>query len=144
MPWAARHRPPRPYRFTGRRPRPLHNDPSPRRSTHDPGRINAAAAGDTVLVSCGTYHEHHVVLRSGVTLRSEGGNPACATIDAQGIDRVLIGDGLAFGTLIEGFTLTGSAFVLSPWAPVLCRGGEPSFARCIFADNLAPGLQVLW
>ena len=85
--------------------------------------LNASGVGDTVLVACGTYQEHDVILRSGVTLRSVGGDPSCVTIDAQGIGRILIGEGLASGTRIEGFTLTGSGLVPF-WGAVLCRGGQ--------------------
>ena len=45
--------------------------------------INAASAGDTVLVACGTYHERNIGMRSGVCLLSETGQAECATIDAQ-------------------------------------------------------------
>jgi len=102
--------------------------------------INASSAGDTVLVACGTYLEHDIVLRSSVTLRSEGGEPGCVTINAQGLGRVLSGQDLAPETRIEGLTLTGGALVLPYWGAVLCRGGSPSFSSCLFADNAGAGL----
>lgn len=55
--------------------------------------IDAAdgSAGDTVLISCGTYHESIIVVRgkSGIIIRSESGDPDCVTIDADGAGRVL-------------------------------------------------------
>ena len=45
--------------------------------------LDAASAGDTVLVSCGTYHEHDLTMTSGVTLLGETGEPSCVIIDTE-------------------------------------------------------------
>ena len=50
--------------------------------------ISMAAAGDTVLVACGTYYEHDIDLRNGVTVRGATDEPGCVVVDAQGQDRV--------------------------------------------------------
>jgi hypothetical protein len=36
--------------------------------------LDAAVAGDTVLVGCGTYYEHDLTVMLGITLRSETGD----------------------------------------------------------------------
>ena len=44
--------------------------------------VDSAAVGDTLEIACGTYYEHHIVVKSGLVLRSETGQPECVTIDA--------------------------------------------------------------
>ena len=126
--------------------------------------IDAAVGGDTVLVACGTYFEHGIYLgRSGIVLRSEGGDADCVTIDAQQRGQVMYCEDLDSTTRIEGFTITGGyaqqgggmlCWMASP-AIVDCdvaeneayEGGggvssfygSPSFLRCTFRDNSARG-----
>lgn len=50
--------------------------------------IDSATAGDVIEMACGTYNESRdistlLMPRSGVTFRSETGDPACVVIDAQ-------------------------------------------------------------
>ncbi len=45
--------------------------------------LAAAAAGDTVLVACGTYYEHGLSPRESCLIRGEGGSADCVVIDAQ-------------------------------------------------------------
>ena len=45
--------------------------------------LDAASAGDTVLVSCGTCYERDLTMTSGVTLLGENGEPEGAIIDAE-------------------------------------------------------------
>ena len=113
----------------------IHPDGSGDAATIQAG-IEAAASGDTVLVSCGTYTEHDILLSTvGLVVRSESGQPDCVTIDAQRLGRVLYGQGLDATTRIEGFTLTGGSSD---------RGGgggfsaaSPVIADCLFIDNLS-------
>ncbi len=73
------------------------------------GGINAAAAGDTVVVACGTYYEHDIIMRSGVCLTSETGQPDCVTIDALRLGRVFYYKEVE-GPELRGFTITGGGF----------------------------------
>jgi hypothetical protein len=70
------------------------------------GGLALAAGGDTVVVACGTYHEHDVAMPFGVHLRSESGEPSCVTIDAQGQGRVMLCSRVS-NVQIVGFTFTG-------------------------------------
>ncbi len=70
--------------------------------------IDAASAGDTVLVECGTYYEHDIEMKSGVCLQSETGEAECVTIDAQGQGGVMWASHLDEATEVRGFTITGA------------------------------------
>jgi hypothetical protein len=69
--------------------------------------IDAALAGDEVLVACGTYLEHDIQMKSGITLRGETGEAGCVILDAQQLGRVMIGQELDENTFISGITFTG-------------------------------------
>ena len=73
--------------------------------------IDVATAGDTVLVACGTYYEHDVVMLAGISLVGSGSDADCVTIDAQQQGRVLFCDGLAAETRVRNLTLTGGMAV---------------------------------
>jgi hypothetical protein len=96
--------------------------------------IDFARSGDTVLVACGTYHEHALALKSGVTVRSASGEADCVTVDGDFLDGVVTAQDLAGGRL-EGLTIThghhyrggGIALVNSP----------VEIANCVLHGNTA-------
>jgi hypothetical protein len=90
------------------------------------GALTAAASGDTVLVSCGTYYEHDLEMKSGVRLISETGDSDCATIDALRHGRVMYCDGLESGSLVRGFTLANGR--LTSESP---GGGDGGAIYCV-------------
>jgi parallel beta-helix repeat protein len=98
--------------------------------------IDAAAPDDTVLVACGTYNEHDIVVRSGVYLKSETGYADCVTIDAcdQGGVMSCVGEGDPIR--IEGFTITGGR---SPQygGGLYCDSARVTLARCNIIGNSA-------
>lgn len=99
--------------------------------------LGIAQAGDTVLVSCGTYFEHDLTVPSGVVLRSETGQPDCVTIDAQQGGRVLHCPSSSTATLIEGLTLTGGYTTGSGGGAYVAWEARPTFRRCVIAGNEA-------
>jgi hypothetical protein len=97
--------------------------------------IDSAAAGDVVEVACGTYLEHDLVLKAGVTLRSETGLADCVTIDAQALGRVFVCHDDSEPTTIEGFTATGG--LANFGAGLISTAEGLSIANCLFVDNEA-------
>ena len=69
--------------------------------------IDAADAGDTVIVSCGNYFEHDIEMKPGVALLSESLTPDCVSIDAQSLGRVMSLSDAGTSTVIRGFTFMG-------------------------------------
>lgn len=101
--------------------------------------LDSAAAGDTVLVVCGTYYEHDLEMQSDVCLRGESGDWTCATIDAQRQGRVLACTDAGAATRIEGLTLTGGG-TIEPEESVSGAGlrllnSPVTVARCRITNN---------
>ncbi len=114
--------------------------------------VDSAGAGDTVLVACGIYHDcthwllevehwHCVIMKSGICLRSETGEPDCVTIDAQQkpSSRVIYCGGVDETASIEGFTITGGCTGDADSYPfgagVYCENSSPSIVSCFFSEN---------
>ncbi|MCK4548023.1 MAG: right-handed parallel beta-helix repeat-containing protein [Candidatus Eisenbacteria sp.] len=98
--------------------------------------IDSAAAGDTVLVACGTYYEHDIDMKSDIWLRSESGDPDCVTVHAQNMGPVIICRNLPATAWIEGFTFTegqGGEY----GGGVLCERSSPTLMNCLFNVNRA-------
>ena len=103
--------------------------------------IDAASAGDTVLVACGTYYEHDIVMKSGVYLTSETGFADCATIDAQSLGRGIDCTGVDSAASVVGFTVTGGhveGYRAGVGGGILCRSdSDPVVVNCSFLGNYA-------
>jgi len=95
--------------------------------------IAAALPGDVVEVACGTYYESFIVMKSGVTLRGETGDPACVTVDAQHLDRVFHCQGMNSDTRIEGITITHGLEDAS--GGLWCVSSTMTIENCVFVEN---------
>ena len=127
--------------------------------------IDSAAVGDTVLVACGTYYEHDIVMKSDIHLGGETGDADCVTIDAQGLGRAMYSSSSSSSTSIAGITfangnigsesgdygggiyadyadlqLTNCRFLGNAAAVgggAYLKSGTPTVSNCIFAGNSA-------
>lgn len=102
--------------------------------------LAAAASGDVIEVACGTYHEYGLVMKSGVTLRSESGDPACVTVDGDSLGRIFLCSGVSAITRIEGITIRGGRTAGYAnelrGAGMLCDGGAAlTISHCVFEEN---------
>jgi hypothetical protein len=101
--------------------------------------MNSAAAGDTVLVACGTYYEHDISwTTSGITLRSETGEPDCVTVDAQGLGRgFYVNTGMSSFARMEGLTVTGGNAGASYGGGMYWYQSDPNpqVVKCVFTGN---------
>ncbi len=97
--------------------------------------IDSARAYDAVVVDCGTYFEHDVVLKPGVTLESATGVADCVTIDAGGLGRVMDLDSVPSQSRIEGLTLTGG--LASDGGALRLVGSSPDIVGCVVSGNSA-------
>ena len=102
--------------------------------------LDAAAAGDEVVVGPWTYPEAINFHGKAAYLRSSDG-PAVTIIDAQGNGSVVTcASGEGPGTVLEGFTITGGS---GTWCGTLCgagmynSGSSPTVTNCTFIGNSA-------
>jgi parallel beta-helix repeat protein len=99
--------------------------------------IDAASYGDTVVVACGTYYEHDIVMKSGVCLRSETGQADCVTVDAQQMSRVFMCNGVDSSARVEGLTITGGSLDgYNHGGGMYCLNSSPTVVDCVFHNNV--------
>ncbi len=109
------------------------------------GGITAAVAGDTVLIACGAYYEHDILMKSGICLRGETGNPDCVSIYALSLGRVIVCTNVDDQASIEGLTLsqgrTEDGDGNEPWpgygAGIFCIASSPNIRDCRVRDCFA-------
>ena len=96
--------------------------------------VNAAAAGDTVLVTNGTYASGAaIVVSDAITLASING-PEVTVVNGQGDHRCLNLNNV--GCTLSGFTVTKGAASYSGGG-VYCTGINPLITNCIITANSA-------
>lgn len=101
--------------------------------------LNAAAPGDTVLVSPGTYVVNSLSFNGkAVTLKSTGG-PTVTILDAQNLDRVMVfAQNEGPGTVVDGFRIyRGKAGFHLPGGGMYCYEASPTIKNCVFLNNVA-------
>jgi hypothetical protein len=100
------------------------------------GAIDAASAGDTVVVAPGTYHEHVDFKGKAIEVRSSGG-PSSTTIDGDNTSHVVrfhSGEGRA--SILRGFTIThGLAAVTIVGGGVSIENASPTIVGNIVTGN---------
>ena len=97
--------------------------------------VDAASAGDTVVVACGVYRERITIARD-IVLRSVSGDPECVTIDAELLGRVCTCHDLGSTSLIEGITFAnGHVGEYIPGAGMKCIDCSHTMRSCVFANN---------
>lgn len=104
------------------------------------GALIKAKAGDIILVSCGTYYEHDIVMKPGVALWSGTLQPGCVTIDAQGKGQIFVFSDADTNTALVGFTLRGGTALqtkVNSGGAIYCKNSSPRISNCVFQDNLA-------
>jgi len=101
--------------------------------------INAASAGDEVLVSAGTYVEQVLLGGKDIRLIAPAG-PASTFIDGNGAWTPLLGSGEPAGCLVQGFTIrNGYADGFWSGAGVEVSGSSLTIKDCVIRDNRAAG-----
>jgi predicted outer membrane repeat protein len=103
--------------------------------------VDAASAGDTVLVAPGTYvGSGNTDIDFGGTdrvLLSEAG-PLHTVIDTQGAGRgIVFGNGETSASIIGGFTIRNAAMPGRLGGAILCSSSSPTIRDCEFSDNVA-------
>lgn len=100
--------------------------------------VHNAAAGDTILVGPGTYHERFTVRRNMV-IRGEAGAEATIINGSVAPGNVISLGGVSSACIIEDLTITGgtlnTADPESTGAAIYVNEGDPIVQRCLMTGN---------
>ncbi|MHC4943325.1 MAG: right-handed parallel beta-helix repeat-containing protein, partial [Planctomycetota bacterium] len=101
------------------------------------GAIDAASAGDTIIVEPGTYVENIDFLGKAVTLMSEQGADVTA-IDGNHAGRVVTcQSGEGADSVLDGFTITNGYVKDDNGGGMYIWYSDPTVKNCTFSDNKA-------
>ncbi|MCP4291359.1 MAG: hypothetical protein GY780_05935 [bacterium] len=102
--------------------------------------IDSCDVGDIVEISCGTYFEHDIILKGGITLRApEAGGVDCVIVDAQQQGRVFYSQDQELNVELQGLTITGGLVPENDdfGGAFYCENTSLLISHCIFRDNYA-------
>jgi parallel beta-helix repeat protein len=93
--------------------------------------LDGAAAGDTILVAAGVYHESITVKTYGITLRGQGSGDARPVLDGE--------NKFENGVLAIGGKFTIEQFVIRNYTKngVIVRGADSAIFRDLLTENTA-------
>jgi len=98
--------------------------------------IDAAVAGDTVIVASGVYYEHGISLKEGVRLFGDESGAGTAIIEANGQGRVLECRYLT-DVVIANITVSGGSGGAEGGGGLLCQSSTVLVRDCIFNGNIS-------
>jgi len=96
--------------------------------------IDSAQAGDSVTLLAGTYFEHDLTMKEGVTLRGTTGDAEDVTIDASALGRIMTLSYLTEATHIEDITFTNGSIGESGGA-IFMGSSSAIMSGCHFVNN---------
>ena len=100
--------------------------------------VTAAAPGDTIQISDGTYNEHGIILTNAITLTSVNGS-AATIVDGQNLGGIFqINLPPTDKVIIRGLTITGGD-VRGGWATIRRLEGMLEVRDCLFTQNYGNG-----
>ncbi|MFC1966979.1 right-handed parallel beta-helix repeat-containing protein, partial [Chloroflexota bacterium] len=96
--------------------------------------INVADQGDTIKVTAGTYQEN-IVLKNDYKVIIQGDGASTTTIDGRSLGTVIYANGVASGTLIDGFTITNGNTSLGGGGIYITSCQPTTISNCIITSN---------
>ena len=99
--------------------------------------IDAAAGGDTVIVSPGTFLENIDFLGKAIILRSQQGADVTVIDGNRAGSVVTFSSGETAFTAIDAFTIRNGEAGLG--GGIYCNGASPTIASCVITGNVAAG-----